>query len=642
MSGDGDRKSSKAWQFFKDLKNDKAKCNFCQKEFSYKGGGAYNLIRHTKSKHPQVFVAIRECPIENIASSATEIHNLTTHSTDSKAPELEMPTASTSTASTYVMPETSDFLPATTKNTNLYKKAPATNTKLTQYFYKPLSAKKTEHLNKMLVKLFTKNYLAFHLIESPELKDFIKELNPAYQLPSRKTLSNALMTNVYNQTKEKVKSELCQAEHVCITTDGWTSAPNDNYLAVTIHFFNQQAELKSFLLECIQFPDRHTSENLALELKRITDNWEITDKIVAAISDNAYNIKAAIRLNNWKHIPCFAHTLNLIVQSALKEIKDITTKIKQIVELFRRSPLASERLKNMQKKLDEPLLKIKQDVSTRWNSTYDMFERVLKIKNSVMSTIAIDYPDTINMTSEDIEVLDSAIEILSFFKDVTEEMSSEKNVTISEVILISNALKKKCQKFLSTPHPDCVLRMTQVLLNEISTRFSCIEENNIFAESTILDPRFKKYGFENEYAYSKACTNIKAMAGRIQIQSTCTSEPPSSSPSRKRKHSIWNEFDEQVDMIIKNINPTAGGIIEVDKYLEEPLLPRSQDPAKWWFVKKDAYPRLYKLFLKRLCIVATSVPSERTFSKAGQVLTERRNRLSGNKVAQILFLHSNL
>ncbi|CAG4976870.1 unnamed protein product [Parnassius apollo] len=589
MSGDGDRKSSKAWQFFKDLKNDKAKCNFCQKEFSYKGGGAYNLIRHTKSKHPQVFVAIRECPIEDIASSATEIHNLTTHSTDSTAQELEMPTASTSTASTYVVPETSDFLPVTTKNTNLYKKAPATNTKLTQYFYKPLSAKKTEHLNKMLVKLFTKNYLAFHLIESPELKDFIKELNPAYQLPSCKTLSNALMTNVYNQTKK-----------------------------------------------------RHTSENLALELKRITDNWEITDKIVAAISDNAYNIKAAIRLNNWKQIPCFAHTLNLIVQSALKEIKDITTKIKQIVELFRRSPFSSERLKNMQKKLDEPLLKIKQDVSTRWNSTYDMFERVLKIKNSVMSTIAIDYPDTINMTSEDIEVLDSAIEILSFFKDVTEEMSSEKNVTISEVILISNTLKKKCLKFLSTPHPDCILRMTQVLLNEISTRFSCIEENNIFAESTILDPRFKKYGFENEYAYSKACTNIKAMAGRIQIQSTCTSEPPSSSPSRKRKHSIWNEFDEQVDMIIKNINPTAGGIIEVDKYLEEPLLPRSQDPAKWWFVKKDAYPRLYKLFLKRLCIVATSVPSERTFSKAGQVLTERRNRLSGNKVAQILFLHSNL
>lgn len=192
--------------------------------------------------------------------------------------------------------------------------------------------------------------------------------------------------------------------------------------------------MKSFLLECIPFPDRHTAENIAEELKRITDIWVITAKIAGATTDNAFNIKAAIRHNNWKHIPCFAHTLNFIVQSVLKEIKDITTKIKQIVEVFRRSPLASERLKNMQKKLDEPLLKLKQDVSTRWNSTCDMFIRVIKIKNSVMSTIAIHYPDTINMTSEDIEVLESAIEILSFFKDVTEEMSSEKNVTISEVL----------------------------------------------------------------------------------------------------------------------------------------------------------------------------------------------------------------
>ncbi|RVE40881.1 hypothetical protein evm_014470 [Chilo suppressalis] len=363
--------------FFTDLKNNKAKCNFCQKEYSYKGGGAFNLIRHTKSKHPQVYVAIRECPVENMAFG-TEAPT-----TDTTTPEFEIPTASTSTdstsASTAVMPKT----PATTSSTDVYKKAPATNTKLTQYFHKLLSAKKSEHLNKMLVKIFTKSYLPFHLIESPELKEFIKELNPAYQLPSRKTLSNALMTNLYNQTKEKVKSELSQAERVCITTDGWTSAPNDNYLAVTVHFFNQQVELKSFLLECIQFPDRHTAANLALELKRITDIWQITDKIVAVTSDKACNIKAAIRLNN---------------------------------------------------------------------------EGYRFLSHQMAPLLTIDYPDTINMTSEDIEVLESAIKILSFFKDVTEEMSSEKNVTVSEVILISNALKNKCLKFLSSSHPDYVTR----------------------------------------------------------------------------------------------------------------------------------------------------------------------------------------
>lgn len=431
----GDRKSSKAWQFFTDLQNEKAKCNFCQKEFSYKGGGAYNLTRHTKSKHPQAFTAIRECPIEIEASAATHIQILPTTSTDPTAICIPFASTSTSTSSTAIIPATSE--PTIPSSTDIFKlKSAAANTKLTQYFCKPLSAKKTDQLNKTLVKLFAKNYLAFHLIESPELKEFIKELNPGYQLPSRKTLSNALMTNVYIQIKEKVKIELSQAVYVCITTDGWTSKPNENYLAVTVHFFNNNAELKSFLLECIQFNDRHTADNLAQELRRIASDWEITNKVVAATSDNANNIKAAIKINNWKQIPCFAHTLNLIVQTALKQIKVTTTKIKQIVEVFKRSPLASERLKNMQKKLEEQVLKLKQDVPTRWNSTCEMFERILKTKNSVMSTLAIDYPDVDNITSDDIQIIESASEILSFFKDVTEEMSSERNVTISEVPMV--------------------------------------------------------------------------------------------------------------------------------------------------------------------------------------------------------------
>ncbi|EFN86513.1 hypothetical protein EAI_02075, partial [Harpegnathos saltator] len=36
--------------------------------------------------------------------------------------------------------------------------------------------------------------------------------------------------------------------------------------------------------------------------------------------------------------------------------------------------------------------------------------------------------------------------------------------------------------------------------------------------------------------------------------------------------------------------------------------------------------------------VATSVPSERLFSKAGLILTQQRNRLKGRLLSQLLFL----
>lgn len=85
---------------------------------------------------------------------------------------------------------------------------------MTNYFTKPLSAKKTELLNKLLLKLFAKNYLPFHLVESQEMKDFLKELNPNFSLPSRKSLSNALLANHFNLTKEKVQKELDDARYV--------------------------------------------------------------------------------------------------------------------------------------------------------------------------------------------------------------------------------------------------------------------------------------------------------------------------------------------------------------------------------------------------------------------------------------------
>lgn len=127
--------------------------------------------------------------------------------------------------------------------------------------------------------------------------------------------------------------------------------PMTIYLSVTVHYFDEKTQLKSAMLECTQFSDRHTAENVAQELKKIADDWAITNKIEAVTTDNAPNIKSAIRLNNWKQIACFAHTLSLIVQTALRETKQVQLKVEAIVELFRRSPLASERLKNVQQKL---------------------------------------------------------------------------------------------------------------------------------------------------------------------------------------------------------------------------------------------------------------------------------------------------
>lgn len=89
-------------------------------------------------------------------------------------------------------------------------------------------------------------------------------------------------------------------------------------------------------------------------------------------------------------------------------------------------------------------------------------------------------------------------------------------------------------------------------------------------------------------------------------------------------------------------NPTADAVMEVRAYLEEPLLPTHEDPLKWWESRAPVYPRLSKLMAKKLCVVATSVPSERIFSKTGQIISERRSRLKPKKVRALVFLNANL
>ena len=72
--------------------------------------------------------------------------------------------------------------------------------------------------------------------------------------------------------------------------------------------------------------------------------WNIMDKISCAVTDNANNIVAAIRIAGWSHLPCFAHTINLIVTNSISEVPELEELIKSckdIVSYFHKSSKAT-------------------------------------------------------------------------------------------------------------------------------------------------------------------------------------------------------------------------------------------------------------------------------------------------------------
>ncbi|XP_055845418.1 E3 SUMO-protein ligase ZBED1-like isoform X2 [Episyrphus balteatus] len=650
-------KKSLAWKFFTDLGNVRASCNICGKVLSYRGGGPFNLTRHTKVKHPDEY-EIRNTLIDskpNVISRKTAKLKIKPTSTKIKkkyisnnfnVKKAESQNA-TSSKSFYLkkVESQNESIPD-----NFYeRKDEIQNDPLNDNFYErkdeiqnePIPESKPANSNIELIKLITKQYLDLNIVESKEFKGFVNKLNSNYHVPSRYRLSYELLTDCYKMTKERVKNSLQQANYVSLTTDCWSSSTaNESYISLTAHFLDEKTEMQSCLLECCQFAE---GQNLSIILATICDDWDITDKVVAVNSHNDDNLKEAIYLNHWTQITCIAQTINLAVQLALQNIEDTQIKVRSIVELFQNSPTATEELQEMQLQLEEnPNLKLKQGLPTRWTSTYELFEQVLSIKNSLSSILSSHFPEEESISIEDINIMSYATELLSYFKDFIEEIRSQNNVIISEVILISNGLIKQIEKFLSKgiKIPICVKNMGEFLLTEMSEHFNEIEFNDLFASSTLLDPRFKKYGFSNDLAFEEAYTNLKALVSNDPLKDD-ELEGELLIPMNSRKSGIiWQDFDEKVNEVIKSSDPLTDD--ELDDYLKEPLLHRSKSPLKWWNDRKTIYPKMYEIVKKRLCIIANSVPGELLFSEIGQNVIKRRNMLNGNCVPQFVFLNFNM
>lgn len=527
---------------------------------------------------------------------------------------------------------------------------------INQYIRRPPPIRKVEQIDRQVVKMVAKGHHALRIVDEKEFRKLIELVSqcPGYKLPSRKTLSENLMSRVYNEIMDEIKQKVQAVTALSLSTDGWTSRNNESYIAIVAHFIDKESgELQSALLGCINYNERHTSQNLCDFMRNVMAEWQISHKVAAIVSDNAANILSAVRLGEWRSISCFAHTLNLVVQEATKEIADVLAKVKNIVEYFNRSTQGKKKLNATQQQMNLPILKLKQDVQTRWNSTFDMLQRIVQIKEAVISTVALLRSD-LTLSETDWAIIEGVLPLLGPFYEITVEISAEKNVTLSKVIIFCNLLRRFLQKHAS--NNEKIVAVQSALKKGIEERFKEVENHVLYAECTVLDPRFKTRCFKNQRACDIAVQALKRKISVVQLPQSQRENPdipPSSGDSsaaagsnsnrtEKKKDSIWDEYDQDMRKITTPDNQLAAGIREFDKYLNEEYLHRTEDPLRWWHERRLLYPHVYAYILKRFCVVATSVPCERVFSATGQILNERRTLLSTNKVSKLIFLHSNM
>jgi hypothetical protein len=109
---------------------------------------------------------------------------------------------------------------------------------------------------------------------------------------------------------------------------------------------------------------------------------------------------------------------------------------------------------------------------------------------------------------------------------------------------------------------------------------------------------------------------------------------------------IWAVFDGYVLSTKRCIQDYGEAVrMQLMEYLRAPPIPRDSSPFQWLrqtsSQQEPPFPLVTRLARMMLSIPATSVSSERLFSKAGDVITKKRNRLSLKNAENIVFLLDN-
>nr|CAI5825165.1 unnamed protein product [Callosobruchus analis] len=84
------------------------------------------------------------------------------------------------------------------------------------------------------------------------------------------------------------------------------------------------------------------------------------------------------------------------------------------------------------------------------------------------------------------------------------KISAEKTITVSKILIFVRAIYTHLMIRQSNTDTECQHKLNEVIkdiLNEFYRRFGDIEAVDILAESTLLDPRFKRYGLKEEAKY---------------------------------------------------------------------------------------------------------------------------------------------
>ncbi|GBC52400.2 zinc finger BED domain-containing protein RICESLEEPER 2-like [Rhizophagus irregularis DAOM 181602=DAOM 197198] len=439
----------------------------------------------------------------------------------------------------------------------------------------------------------------------------IIRLNSEVKIPSADTIHNDII-KIFKDEKEFIKKKLQEIpSKVSITLDAWTSKNQISFLGITIHWITNDWKLENTTLDFSHIEGPHSGENLASKLFEVLKEFELLQKILGISTDNASNINKMFSkfesiceyegiefIAKNQRVRCLAHIINLTVQNILKTLNEeapeneneilqentststlgVIAKLRTLIIKIRVSPQKKEKFKRQCIALNIKPLELIPDVKTRWNSTHNMIERAIILREPLYN-FAVTDKELLSYVLNDIEwkKIKEIQGLLTCFEKATLEMSSSYFPTLGQTVPIYNYLIDKIEDFLD-------------------------EETDTKSEDVVNATNNAKNKLQQYYPSSDGLVYIIATKNNENDNQNINQNSLAAHMFKKRKTSYSDELKA---------------------YLNEPPANFDMDILAFWKVHENKFPNLSKMARDFLAIPGTSVPVKRVFSSGTDFITQR-------------------
>lgn len=283
---------------------------------------------------------------------------------------------------------------------------------------------------------------------------------------------------------------------------------------------------------------------------------------------------------------------------------------------------------------------LKSFVKTRWNTLVEMLETFIAAYDEIRPllntrTDLIDRYNRLNITT-----LKQIHAFLIVFKNCTKELESDKIVTSVKILPVVEIITEHIK--VQTNDSAIIKKMKQKASNYIDRNKEQVLPKN-YELWPFFHPVFKRLqafkSIEKEAVMRTIELAIEVLqfnrpTATIDIDENQNELSNRSTNTEQRSHSsLLNQFHDDVE--------SSGSLPdEIERYINSKH-GKVDDLLEWWFQHKDVYPLLFEYFMQFAAIPASSAAVERIFSRAGNILTQKRTRLTSKNIEMLLFLHHN-